>query len=194
MREFVKALSLLSDQDAYALPARPIRRLYQSLMKTKPKLICETGSGISTMLFTKYCQENGSAVVSLENDATYYNRTLELLSGAGLPSDGLMLVNYDPERGYKVSGDWKIDFMLIDGPKESTHGRRSTLTSLSPFMSEGAVVWIDDYDRTSNRNNYKNWSKQYPIEVVKVVKYKQIHPKSKKVRRKQIARCHWGTE
>lgn len=121
--------------------------------------LIELGSGVSTVALARAAKAIcGAVFFSLEHEHTYAEATETLLSGEGL-SDVVHLI-HAPIRLRKVgsyvglcyaprsTSSWPVfDFALIDGPPARTGGRFMTLPLLWPFLTEGAIVLLDDAGR-----------------------------------------------
>ncbi|MEP1150175.1 MAG: class I SAM-dependent methyltransferase [Balneola sp.] len=143
----------------------------------KPKVIVEAGSGVSTII-SGYCLEKYSSagqVLSLDHDQQFGSKTQHELLKHGLKEYGK--VQHAPLVKHSIDGqDWmwydlsnfdksvKIDILSIDGPPVKTQplSRYPALPLLYNYLSEKAVILLDDAARDSEQKVIAMWLEKYP--------------------------------
>ena len=142
----------------------------------KPKIIVEAGSGVSTIISGYSLQKFSSGqVISLDHDQNFGNKTKNELVKHGLQDIGR--VQYAPLVNHDIDGqDWiwydlsnfdksiKIDLLSIDGPPVKTQplSRYPALPLLYEYLSEKAIIILDDAARDSEQKIVDMWLKKYP--------------------------------
>jgi predicted O-methyltransferase YrrM len=146
------------------------------VMRHRPRVIVECGSGLSTLV-SAYCLKRlgGGQVLSLDHDASFAAETRRELRTHGLDlharvihaplrdfeCDGRTVKWYDPA---VVSALPAIDLLFVDGPPAHLDYlvRYPALPVLYPRLSEGAVIVLDDAARADERHIVATWVKQFP--------------------------------
>lgn len=154
--------------------------LLTTTYRTQPKLIVETGSGISTVLFAMALARQGNGqVIALEHEPTYLRTTEEMLHDQGV-SDFARVV-HAPLIDYEINdhryswynltdvdiGD-SIDLLFIDGPPGRTgqNARFPALPLLKSRISDSTLIILDDAGRPDEAATINSWSEQiWPMDV-----------------------------
>ncbi|TAM97883.1 MAG: hypothetical protein EPN39_10230 [Chitinophagaceae bacterium] len=168
----------------WTLDRKSIAILWEKLQVIKPKIIIEAGSGISTLIFSEYMQNNypGGKVISLEQDENEKNRVEGLLSENNLSSFVEILYAPINKAGhYSINednlksalGEKKADWLMIDGPCGEEGSREYVLDDLLHYMNNGAAWFADDAFRDGELGFLKKWESRKDIEVM------GIHPVGK---------------
>jgi predicted O-methyltransferase YrrM len=125
--------------------------------KSKPKLVLELGSGVSTLVSAK---SGARRIISLDHSKEFGEATREMLkehkvTGAQIRINELLTYPggykwYSPEALIGVKG---IDLLVIDGPPSSTNpdARYPALEHLLPLLTKKAIVILDDADREDEK-------------------------------------------
>lgn len=155
-----------------------ISAILKEVKLAKPDHIVEIGSGSSTIITSYLLKEHGKGrITSLDHDEYYGGLTVKELEQRGLQD--LAAVHYTPLKAqefinrtfswYDLSSvDFEalpaIDLLVVDGPPEqtNTHARYPALPLLYPFLSEKAVVILDDAGRKEESEIVEMWLKDYP--------------------------------
>lgn len=155
----------------WALSPDALKALVQLIRQRRPKLVLETGSGISTIV-TAYLlkQQGGGKVISLDQDADFGARTQEAIRQHGLGRyaevrsaplttqriDGKDWKWYDPKTWRSVG---KIDFLTVDGPVGSLArlSRWPAVPLLKDKLKPDAVILLDDADRDDEKIIGAEW-------------------------------------
>lgn len=146
------------------------------IQKYKPKQITELGSGFSIIVagysIRKYCP--GSAIISLDHDAPYAEKTRQELNLHGL--NDLAEVRTAPLQTYEIAGkNWEwytenqlsfdnpVDLLLVDGPPSETqrNARQPVLPLLYKHLSDRAVIILHDTDRKSETESIQQWIDEF---------------------------------
>jgi hypothetical protein len=89
------------------------------LHRHRPRHISEMGSGLSTIVFARYCARSRAHLTSYEDDPAWVDLVDRAARAAGISGFRPLLVDRfdeDDECGYKVSVHPDTDFLYIDGP------------------------------------------------------------------------------
>lgn len=145
--------------------------LAQEVSVTRPHLIVETGSGVSTIVIGYLLEQMGAGrVVSLEHDAAYADRMRAHVDAHGL-CDFVRILDaplvdreFDDQtwtwyetRGLELPG--AIDLLFVDGPP-SVIARLARYPALPVFqeaLSEKATVVLDDGRRADETEIARRW-------------------------------------
>jgi len=142
----------------------------------RPRLVVETGSGVSTLILAYCLRRLGRGrVLALEHDADYAARTADTIRKHNL-SD-VATVIHAPLTRTRVDGcdgRWydlsaladhpAIDMLVIDGPPGETQkmARYAALPLLWKCLARDAIILIDDYRRQDERRMVDLWLARYP--------------------------------
>lgn len=127
--------------------------IYHLLHINKPKNICEFGSGNSTILFKKYCDEYNANLISIEHQ----NNDFNLIEHTSITIGDTQYTNinkYDQLEEYLINLNKKFDFVLIDGPYSYydylKYGRIQMLDFIEyNLLSDKGIFIIHDSQRLS---------------------------------------------
>lgn len=137
-------------------PASPdlLIKVMAILSEKRPKQVLELGSGVSTLIISKWSPE--SKVVSIDHSEEFANQTANLLRIHGIDSVDLRVAPLVPHGSgsfwYSIdrfADVWEVDLLIIDGPP----GNGCNATRLPAFaelynrLADGATVVIDDTNR-----------------------------------------------
>ena len=157
--------------------ARPdlLLELTHHIQTEQPKVIVECGSGGSTVVLARCVEMNGIGhVYSLEHSPEYADKTRQEIARHQLASFATVFTA--PLRRYDINGEqwlWysfetlpadKIDLLVIDGPPGSTGylARYPAGALLFKDLSMHAAVFLDDADRSDEREILRRWSLEFP--------------------------------
>ena len=125
--------------------------------KSKPKLVVELGSGVSTLVSAK---SGAKRIISLDHSIEFGEATREMLkehkvTGVQIRINELLTYPagykwYSPEA---LIGIKNIDLLVIDGPPSSINpdARYPAIEHLLPLLSKRATVVLDDADREDEK-------------------------------------------
>lgn len=145
------------------------------VLATKPKVVIECGSGVSTQAIARALKLNGLGhVYSLDHDAHYSAETRDRLTAAGL-SDWAT-VFHAPLVKYVLAGrswNWydlegfpsvKAQFLLVDGPPgmDAPQARYPALPLLRSRLADRSTIFVDDSDRPHERAMVARWKEEFP--------------------------------
>lgn len=144
--------------------------LVNRLNTLKPSSILECGSGLSTVVLTKWAQEHDSQFIALEHDPKYFEKTVGMLQDFGLDKDAVRFAPLVQCTDEKYTFIWysmdfeklerKFDFVLVDGPPGAV-GRYGALPQLAQHLADSWEVWLDDYERDHEKGVLAAWQKIY---------------------------------
>jgi predicted O-methyltransferase YrrM len=155
------------------------RHLLFILQEYRPRTILELGSGSSTIIIARALQLMDAPPelhISVDHESRFLKNTQDLARQNGVeqlvtfkhcplqPLIGFDLPWYSgiPE----IVADTKLDLVVIDGPpacaENMVYAREPALPVLRSFLSDNAVVVLDDANRPGEQTIVTNWLKQYP--------------------------------
>lgn len=170
--EIVKKFSELP----WAITPETLAELDCRLSTLRPKTILECGSGLSTLIFARYAENNPEVkVVSLEHDQKYFDQTA-LLLGSLIKRVELLRCDLIENSEHSATDEAliydvdlskypKFDFVLIDGPPSGAGGREQIFPWIFRRLNKDCEVWLDDGDRPQESQAIKNWKEKYNIVV-----------------------------
>lgn len=169
------AAAPLPDVGGWAMEPPALVRLVDTVVRRRPRLVVECGSGTSTLWIARALQENGGGrLVSFEHEAEYLEKTRTLLADHGLLEyvdlRHAPLVDIATLRGtftwYEIAADDidQIDLLLVDGPPGTTgpHARYPAVPVLGDKLAPGATVIVDDVSRKDEQEMVEYWLEERP--------------------------------
>lgn len=166
----------------WSLGGNTLNFLEKQIQFTKPKVILEFGSGISTVCLTRYMQElHGHSdrvyVFSVEQDAVFAQTTKELLESLDLDKycqiihapiceqrvKGIQTICYNLEDSSlkEMLADRSLEMVVIDGPS-GAGSRFGTLPLIKPFLSPKTWFFLDDALRDRELYIAQLWERLFP--------------------------------
>ena len=155
------------------------RNLVFLLQERRPRTILELGSGSSTIIIARTLQLMGASPdlhISVDHDARFLGNTQELARLNGVAElvqfehcplsavDGFPTPWYS--RIVELAKSSRFDFVLVDGPpayaKGEDRAREPALTMLRPYLSENAILILDDANRPGEQDVVTAWLDRYP--------------------------------
>ena len=152
--------------------------LIDYIIEHKPQNILEIGSGTSTVLISKLMSklEYTHNHLVVDHEEKYLRKTSEILTLNSINTHTKLLwlplerktilgEEYLYYRNLEEEiGDICLDFVIIDGPPESTGNlaRFPALPLLHEKLSKNAVLILDDYCREQEKAIVSKWLSLYP--------------------------------
>jgi predicted O-methyltransferase YrrM len=142
-------------------------------------VILELGSGSSTVIVARALQALGyppEMHIAIDHDVRYLRNTIQLARANGVEQ----LVRFEhrplaPIPGYALPwysnvpetiGRAQIDLVIVDGPPAYEPGKENSrepaLPVIRSFLSERAVVILDDANREAESRILDRWLRDYP--------------------------------
>ncbi|MFO1412793.1 MAG: class I SAM-dependent methyltransferase [Burkholderiales bacterium] len=155
--------------------------LANAVLERKPSVVVECGSGSSTLVIARCLERNGRGhVYSMDHDATYAQRTRDLLARHGLSTRATVLTA--PLETRTATGEtWyrddalpadlaPIELLVVDGPPAMLGRmmRAPAFPRLRSRAAPGLVIVIDDADRPDERAMVDDWCRMEPSFVKSV--------------------------
>lgn len=148
------------------------------VLRDKPALVVEFGTGASTLIIAKALQmAGGGTLVSFDQHAGFVAATGAWLAEHGLAAD-LRAVPLTPSPG-GWPGLWydhgplpdAIDLMLIDGPPWTLHPfTRGAAATLFGQIAPGGTMMLDDAARPGERVIARRWRERWPELAFRLVR------------------------
>jgi predicted O-methyltransferase YrrM len=152
-----------------------LAELTRHVLATRPSIILECGSGVSTIVLARCCELNKTGhVYSLEHHAGYAETTRaelarhELSHRADVLEAPLVPHDLAGEKWswYSLDAlpDVKVDMLVIDGPPGDTGplARYPAGPVLVPRLQAGAVAFLDDGHDGQVRRALARWTREIP--------------------------------
>ncbi|WP_447955852.1 class I SAM-dependent methyltransferase [Vreelandella sp. EE7] len=161
-------------------------KLHTYIIKSKPKLIVEFGSGASTIVIADALRQNGfGLLVSIEHSVDFGKDTLSLLNYEFLdPWVDFRIGELESWNSYHMNvrekekpSKWYpesvlsniegVDLILVDGPPASTcqFARYPALPTLFEKLSDNAQIWMDDTARRDEKAVCQRWADDYEFDL-----------------------------
>ena len=152
-----------------------LKILVNHVLETRPKLVVECSSGVSTVVLAQCAKRCGIGhIFSLENDSRYAAQTRELL-GHHMLEDWATVIDA-PLIEYDISGGvWRwydlanvpkvdIDLVVVDGPPNTVgkSARYPALPLLNPRLRRSGIMILDDANRSQEREAIEGWKREVP--------------------------------
>ena len=162
-----------------SIDAHHARQLLFVLEELKPRVILELGSGTSTVIVARALQTLGyppEMHIAVDHDARYLSNTIQLARVNGVePFVRFEHCPLAPVPGYALPwysnvpetiGRAQIDLVIVDGPPAYEPGKEKSREPALPvsrrFLSERAVVILDDANREGESEILDRWLQDYP--------------------------------
>ena len=154
-----------------------ISTILTEVKRIKPENIVEIGSGSSTIITSYLLKEIGKGtIISLDHDAHYGKKTNDELSLHGLKEFAQILhkplveqqINGNNCTWYNVDSlpikEKSVQILVVDGPPEQTQSRARypALPLLNKYLSDDAIVILDDAGRKEESEIVEMWLKEFP--------------------------------
>lgn len=156
----------------------------QEILRSRPELVVECGSGVSTLYSALALEVVGASgkVVAIDHDPDYAEKTRAILRDHGVSHRAevrvapiqMLTLEGEQRPWYDVSaleGLDKIGLLFVDGPLGSLHheSRYPALALLREHLLPGTAVFLDDSDREGETAVVEHWRARYPeLEVAKL--------------------------
>jgi predicted O-methyltransferase YrrM len=159
------------------LGAETLQFLGMLVLWKQPRHIFEFGSGLSTMFLSRLLQRLGTTtpfpMMSIDHSHRYLGETRRALGGspdvhlvhaplAVTECAGRVFTTYHPAYLREIPEDVRFDFVLIDGPPAYRYGREAPLYHLSPYLTQDALIVLDDANREPEQEALANWRRTWP--------------------------------
>ncbi|HEX6468123.1 MAG TPA: class I SAM-dependent methyltransferase [Streptosporangiaceae bacterium] len=153
-----------------------VRFLAETMIRQRPKLVVECGSGASSVWLGYLAEQLGSAkVVALENDERFAGTSRDLVRAHGL--DDVVDIRLAPFAEWRAGDDtypWyqvhaiedlvDIGLVFVDGPPgmSAPHARYPAVPLLLPRCADDVVIVLDDADRDEETEISDRWLEEHP--------------------------------
>ena len=123
--------------------------LHRFVMKHKPALVVEFGSGKSTIVLAHALKQTGGHVVTYEAVPEYYENLLQLIPSELSPT---ITAICSPREETEFRGVWGVRYahtppegaslFFVDGPTETINGRKGACLDLLFYMERFPATWF----------------------------------------------------
>lgn len=154
-----------------------------TILREKPTLIVELGSGSSTLI-SAYSLEKvgGGQVIAFDDEEEFVEKSRKNLTLHGFTDQAKVI--YAPVQETMVDGtaySWytsdelsalgEIDLLIVDGPAEKPGKlvRYPALPMLFDRLSDNALILVDDYLRDDEHKMVNEWLEKFSLEVVETL-------------------------
>lgn len=186
LRSMTNLRPLLSDDillqyGGWSMGASLGETIARLVLRERPKLVVECGSGASTLLVASCLQRfgNNDQIIALDHEAKYAQKTRNLLREHGLQSGAD--VRTVPLESWQINGEdmpWygvdlsslpeeDIDMLIVDGPPgwNKPKARYPVVPVLKNHLSQECTIVVDDGDRPGERESAKRWANLLDCEL-----------------------------
>ncbi len=161
----------LPSNSGWTLAPDALRFLTSLVTHLKPKHILEFGSGLSTQVLVRRCDELALAcsISSVDHDPEYCWTPIQNLTDTIYPNvslqiapivarecAGKLLPMYHLQPEHFASQD-AVDLVVIDGPPSVLGGREGILYQALEFARPGTVMLLDDANRSGEQEALAKW-------------------------------------
>ena len=153
-----------------------LNHLCAVVMRRRPALVIEAGSGVSTLTIAYCLKRLGTGrVIALEHDQAYASKSRAMVQLHNL--GGFAQIVHAPLKQFSINGEtwlWydhsalagcdPIDLLVIDGPPWTTQrlARYPALPLLYDRLASDAIVMLDDAARSDERAVVARWRDELP--------------------------------
>lgn len=149
--------------------------ILKNIKNNKIENILECGSGVSTLIICYLMKQLGRGhLFTLEHDSKYAAQTRKQLQDNNLTNYATIIetklipytINDKEWQWYDIGSikdDQKFDLLIVDGPpfQLQQQSRYPALPIIDEYLTDGAVVLIDDCKREQDKQVVKLWLKKY---------------------------------
>lgn len=161
---------------AWAIDGFMARAIVDRIERYRPATILELGSGSSTALIAATLQSLGmmnTRHIVVDHIEEFLDATTRNVAAQGLgdKTEYWLCPLEDGELGeppwygglIQRLGGLKLDLVLVDGPPGTLHpqARRPALDRLKPYLSEEAVILLDDAGRPEEQETVRVWQESH---------------------------------
>jgi predicted O-methyltransferase YrrM len=158
-----------------------LRELVSHALNTRPEVIVECGSGVSTIVLARCLELNETGhLYSLEHSQKFGEQTRKALEKHGLSRWATVIDS--PIKPVEIGGvawNWysleqlpqgQIDMLIVDGPPGDMGKwvRYPAGPMLFPRLAAGATVFADDLIRDDERAIFDRWLHESPAFVAEI--------------------------
>jgi predicted O-methyltransferase YrrM len=169
---------LLAPPDGWAVSLDTAQLLSGLIGRLAPKSVLEFGAGRSSLVLASALQGSGGGrLTSIEHQPSYAEPSWRKMTqfpsvdavlvhaglGVRLSRHGLLHAYVGIDDALRSRGPF--GFVFIDAPP-GEHGRDATLLAAAPFLSDGAIVVLDDASRPREQSAMRRWERALGIERV----------------------------
>ena len=180
INSFVRPIAPLPQMRHWAISPDFAKVLIEQILIQKPSKIVEFGSGVSSVIIGYVLKKLGKGkLVSIDHDEYYANITKnnvflhqleEYVDIVKVPTkiydfDNVEYKWYNLQIKKNFYNDFhKVDMLIVDGPPAAfnTESRYPALPIMYQFLSENAIIIMDDGIREDEKNICKQWVDSYP--------------------------------
>ena len=159
----------------WAIAPRSMLAVIEHVLRERPRVVVELGSGASTVWLGYAVQRYGGHVLSIDHLESYASNTRAMIEDHGLT--GVTDVRVAELREVELAdGRWswydpaqfedvrRIDLLVVDGPPGSTgpEARFPAVPMLRDRLVTGSIVVLDDARRRDEASILERWAEQFP--------------------------------
>ena len=145
----------------YAMPLSLLVKIETICKETKPNLVIEFGSGLSTVIISDSLSDyEGGYLVSIDESMEWLENTYRLVNH----KDKVAFVCVPDSSGINhaalsnyFSSTLRPDLVVIDGPSQGNRFSKPALRVYNDLLTSNCVCVIDDTDREENDGGGQNW-------------------------------------
>lgn len=157
-----------------------LKLVSEKIIERRPKYIVELGSGVSTLTTAYILRDNNlGKITSFDHESMFGEITKRNLVLHGLSDNAQVLIA--PLKEYQIeSNKWlwydihnfnpelPIDMLIIDGPPAALQdlSRYPALPLLKKYLSDSAIIILDDGQRNDEKATVKKWNDKYAFSSI----------------------------
>ncbi|MDR0723654.1 MAG: glycosyltransferase [Endomicrobium sp.] len=167
----------------WAMSPDILLKLHEYIIFSKPKVIVEFGSGVSTLVICDALRQNNSGyLISVEHMEQYAQRTMQFIKRENLQNFvdlrlSELEIYKDEHLCINESVQWycketlkdikNIDLLIVDGPPAATckYARYPAVPVLYENLNRQAQIWMDDAVREDENVICKTWAQKYDLNL-----------------------------
>ncbi|MDR2617177.1 MAG: class I SAM-dependent methyltransferase [Endomicrobium sp.] len=167
----------------WAMSPDVLLKLHEYIIFSKPKVIMEFGSGVSTIVICDALRQNNSGrLISIEHIEQYAQITMQFIKCENLQNLADLRLSEleiykDEHLCISESVQWycketlknikNIDLLIVDGPPASTckYARYPALPVLYENLNNQGQIWMDDAVREDESVICKTWAQKYDLNL-----------------------------
>jgi predicted O-methyltransferase YrrM len=186
LRSLVRPRAPLPALRGWAASPDVLHFLAETMMRRRPKLVVECGSGSSSVWLGYLAEQIGARVVCLEHDERYGQTSRDLIAAHDLSA--VVEIRDAPLTDWKLGGEvhsWYdraalenltgIGLLFVDGPPGTIgpEARYPAVPLLLPRCDADAVIVLDDADRAEEIALSDRWLAEHPEIERSILRYEK---------------------
>lgn len=174
IQNFIEPRAPIPSLTGWAAHPVLVSTILECVKENDTHTVLELGSGSSTIITSYYLEALGGdrKLISLDHDAVFMEKTRKQVHIHELEHTASVvhapLTNKNGTTWYDLSNlsleEGSVDLLVVDGPplKTCRKARKPALYELKKYLSDRAIVIMDDAFREDERSIAKDWIEDFP--------------------------------